>query len=1203
MNKSYRSVWNQALGAWVATSEISRARGKSGSVKKMVLCNLLLGMSGATTQALAECIDNQSSPNWSVGATDSSNCSAIHTTYSSANTVYVFSGGVLTFTQPKVSILAYNGGQIHGLSINGNASPNPNTNGDKSTINAQNIYIGSSGRGYTRTVYIAAGGTMNVSGNMSAYRWDYTNQNLGSAALELANGNLHVAGNLDVGFYSDKPVGEALRIGGANHLTVGGLLSSTAGQYPWGSTVDVQQQVKPGGSSYNANLGANTNAITSDSYTNADINALKATTLQNTPYNWRHTANGGSGLIQVHEAATFNTYGSGTNALFTLLQGSSTNESGVIALGTASAPAGQTGTFQLHVGDKTTFNALGASNTAVALASTTASTANASIQVDSGASFNLQQANSTGVALSHAGAGQLNLNNAANISATAAAVNLSTSGAGNTGIVNSGTLSSSSTTLGALQIADVSATAGTARIISIDNSGTISGARSAILAVSGEATTQISLSNSGQIQKTVADSNAVIDLSATQGSNSFAMKGGSVGMQPAQTSSTSAAYLGGSGADHITQTSGSFQGDVFTMAGDDSFTGTAGNLVGTLNMGEGNDSALFAAAYDLSQTPRLDGGAGTNTLTLQGKSLDIYSAATDTPAQGVNVLNWQTLNLQNASAARLTGDLNLGGPTGQLNIDSTSSMAFAGAASTARTIAGSVNNAGTLDLRNSAANAFNTLTVQGNYAGNNGKLLINTQLGDSSSLTDKLIIDGGKASGNTAIDITNKGGLGAQTTGNGIQVVNAINGATTDTGAFALADGAAVVSAGAYNYSLGRNADESWYLTSKVPPYIDPRTGEPPAPAPAPSPTPSPTPAPTPTPTPAPSPVPPPAPAPQQNYSAQTAVMAAAPTLALLHGAATMDTWQERMGGRVYGYGLKNQPMQEQSAPGWVRVIAQGGSRDGGKRYGTGAGDQSVSPGIDYNTYIAQLGMDFYHSQSGNARQTAGAYVALGQTSGDVNYLNYGTQQWGNAGKTRIEGKTLGLYWSRIAEQGQYLDAVLQYTDYDVKTSAQGASGTKSGGKGFGASIEGGVPFALNSDWTLTPQAQLRWQHVSLDKVNVVESGQRIGSYDFGSGNSLWGRLGVQATYQTKPDSKLWVRADLMHEFKGETQARYISAQGGAEPIFKNSLKGTAVGLTGGIDQQINKQLAVYGSLSYATGVGGNKGDAWAAKAGLRWNW
>lgn len=1201
MNIFYQSVWNPALGAWVATSEISRARGKSSSVRRIAISALLLvGALTAGVKANASCVDNSVTQNWGVGATNNSNCTAASSYYYSANTVYVYSGGVLTFTQPSVKIEAYNGGSIHGLSINGNASPNPNTNGDKSTINAQNIDINSAGRGYTRAVYIAGAGTMNVSGNMGVYRWDYTSQSQGASALELATGNLNVAGNLDIGFYSDKPLGEALRIAGLNNLKVGGLLSTTSGQYYWGNTQADWDKFKPGGSSYNASLGANIYAIVSDSSTKADINELKATTLQNTPINWLHRANGGSGLIQVRNAATISTYGSGTTALYTALQSSNTSENSVMALGTASAPAAQAGTFQLQLGDKITFNALGANNTAIGLASTAASTSNANIQIDSGAAFNLQQANSTGVALTHAGAGQLSLSNAANISATAAAVNLSTSGAGNTVIANSGTLTSSGITLGALQMADASATAGTARTISIDNSGTISGARSAILAASGEATTQINLSNSGQILKTVADSNAVIDLAATQGSNNFAMTAGTVGTPAPQPPST--AYLGGSGSDKITQTGGSFQGDVLTMAGDDSFTGTAGSLIGSLNMGDGNDSALFSTAYDLSQTPRMDGGAGTNTVTLQGKSLDIYSAAADTPTQGVNVLNWQTLNLQNASAARLTGDLNLGGPTGQFNIDTTSSAAIAGAASTARTITGSVNNAGTLDLRNSAANAFNTLTVQGNYVGINGKLLINTQLGDSNSLTDKLIIDGGKASGNTSVSVTNKGGLGAQTTGNGIQVVNATNGATTDAGAFALNGGTA--SAGAYTYSLARNADESWYLSSRV-------TPTPPAPAPSPAPTPSPSPSPSPAPKPVsppspapsstPTPTPSPVTAPQQNYSPQTAVMAAAPTLALLHGAATLDSWQERMGGRVYGYGVQKQ--QEQASPGWVRMISQGGSRNGGKSYGTGVGDQSVAPNIDYNTYVAQLGMDFYRSQSGNARQAAGAYVALGQTSGDVNYQNYGTQQWGNAGKARIEGTTLGLYWSRIAEQGQYLDAVLQYTDYDIKTSALDANSTKSGGKGFGASIEGGVPFALNSEWTLTPQAQLRWQHVSLDKVNVVESGQRIGSYDFGSANSLWGRLGVQATYQTRPDAKLWVRADLMHEFKGETQARYMSTQGGPEPIFKNSLKGTAVGLTGGIDQQINKQLAVYGSLSYATGVGGNKGDAWAAKAGLRWNW
>ena len=31
MNKSYRSIWNESLGAWVAASEITSARGKRSS--------------------------------------------------------------------------------------------------------------------------------------------------------------------------------------------------------------------------------------------------------------------------------------------------------------------------------------------------------------------------------------------------------------------------------------------------------------------------------------------------------------------------------------------------------------------------------------------------------------------------------------------------------------------------------------------------------------------------------------------------------------------------------------------------------------------------------------------------------------------------------------------------------------------------------------------------------------------------------------------------------------------------------------------------------------------------------------------------------------------------------------------------------------------------------------------------------------------
>ena len=46
------------------------------------------------------------------------------------------------------------------------------------------------------------------------------------------------------------------------------------------------------------------------------------------------------------------------------------------------------------------------------------------------------------------------------------------------------------------------------------------------------------------------------------------------------------------------------------------------------------------------------------------------------------------------------------------------------------------------------AGGFKTLTVE-NYARGGGTLVLNSQLGDDSSPTDRLVIDGGSASGDT----------------------------------------------------------------------------------------------------------------------------------------------------------------------------------------------------------------------------------------------------------------------------------------------------------------------------------------------------------------------------------------------------------------------------------------------------------------------
>lgn len=110
-----------------------------------------------------------------------------------------------------------------------------------------------------------------------------------------------------------------------------------------------------------------------------------------------------------------------------------------------------------------------------------------------------------------------------------------------------------------------------------------------------------------------------------------------------------------------------------------------------------------------------------------------------------------------------------------------------------------LNNAGVIDMTSRSAIAGDTFSVFGNYVGSNGQLLLQTTLGDDSSATDRLVVSQGTISGNTQLGITNLGGLGGLTQASGIEVVQATNGATSSSDAFALQGS---VSAGAYQYYL-----------------------------------------------------------------------------------------------------------------------------------------------------------------------------------------------------------------------------------------------------------------------------------------------------------------------------------------------------------------------------------------------------------------
>ncbi|MCD2164116.1 autotransporter outer membrane beta-barrel domain-containing protein [Comamonas koreensis] len=116
-------------------------------------------------------------------------------------------------------------------------------------------------------------------------------------------------------------------------------------------------------------------------------------------------------------------------------------------------------------------------------------------------------------------------------------------------------------------------------------------------------------------------------------------------------------------------------------------------------------------------------------------------------------------------------------------------------------------NAGTVTMLSGGTTSV--LTVAGNYSGNGGSIALNTILGDSSSATEKLVVNGA-TSGNTILNISNLGGTGAPTTGEGILVVQ-VDGASN--GTFSL-PAPGYLEAGTFRYDLVKTGN-NWYLVSE----------------------------------------------------------------------------------------------------------------------------------------------------------------------------------------------------------------------------------------------------------------------------------------------------------------------------------------------------------------------------------------------------
>jgi outer membrane autotransporter protein len=324
--------------------------------------------------------------------------------------------------------------------------------------------------------------------------------------------------------------------------------------------------------------------------------------------------------------------------------------------------------------------------------------------------------------------------------------------------------------------------------------------------------------------------------------------------------------------------------------------------------------------------------------------------------------------------------------------------------------------------------------------------------------------------------VTNAGGAGADTQGNGILVVQAINGGTTAPGAFSLANPTNSIDAGLAEYRLfqggvnGSNPGD-WFLRSDF--VVQPPTPTPPTSTPPPT-TPSVPPISLPT-------TPPPDPLPPGVYpiiGPRVATYGVVQPIARQMGLAMLGTLRERIGDTLT---IENaDPFSEGwGRSGWARVFGQ----QIDNRY-----EAFAEPSASGRLLGVQAGFDVWRgSFIPGHRDAVGVYFAYGNSAVDVNGLVTNAAATGyvfnNTGKLNLDAYSGGVYWTHYGPGGWYLDAVLQGTGYGGSATTV-VSKLPTSGAGFISSLEAGypIPLSFGPRFTLEPQDRT-WLDLGHDRA------------------------------------------------------------------------------------------------------------------------
>ncbi len=324
----------------------------------------------------------------------------------------------------------------------------------------------------------------------------------------------------------------------------------------------------------------------------------------------------------------------------------------------------------------------------------------------------------------------------------------------------------------------------------------------------------------------------------------------------------------------------------------------------------------------------------------------------------------------------------------------------------------------------------------------------------------------------------------------------------------------------------------------------------------------------------------------------EASVLAQMPYANIEQGAAALGQYFDRYG-TASPCNLGDCDLTEK--PAWVRS------------YGNQQEHEANRFSFKSNLYGIQAGKSVWSGEVGKTQMEAG--LMAGYSMNDSTFKDNYRTTWGSA--VRVDNKetgtgtssmfTVGAYNTMALENGVYVDTIAQVSSIQNKYKPKTMAEISQSGTMIGLSFEVGKDISLGqSNWHVTPQAQVTFQNISLSDKDYVDSAGDTMTLKGEKSTFTRARIGAKWQRIVENQPTFYFKTDLWRQFSAfnpMADAEYT----GESDNNKYGEMWTDVGI--GFNKKINQKLNIRADVSYQQALSGEKRSGFQANAGIRYNW